>query len=152
MYFLSILLLLLVIPAACVLAQALLGGAPDLTWLVGKWFTFWACGVRLFVAGLRQTFQPAFTAKAIFRLDDAAAHLIVREIGFGNLSMGALALASLAVSTWVVPAAIVGSLYYGLAGVGHALNKDRNAKEQVALWSDLCIFLLLAVFVVLELA
>lgn len=152
MYFLAVLLLLLVIPAVCVAAEALTRGAPDLLWLIGKWFTFWACGVRLFIAGIRQTAQPAFTAEAIFKVSDRAAHPIVREIGFGNLAMGALALASLAVPGWVVPAAIVGGLYYGLAGLGHMLNKERNAKERIALVSDLAIFLLLAVFVAGRLA
>jgi Family of unknown function (DUF6790) len=147
MYVLSVLLLLFIVPAGCVLAEALIRGAPDLLWLIGKWFTFWACGVRLIVAGLRQTFDPAFTAREIFRIDDPAAHPMVREIGFGNLAMGTLALASLAVMAWMTPGAIVGGLYYGLAGLGHALNKERNTKAQVALISDLWIFLLLAVFV-----
>jgi hypothetical protein len=151
-YFLTVLLLLLVVPAGCVLVEALIRGTPDLWWLIGKWFTFWACGVRLFVAGLRQTFCPDFTAKEIFRVDDPAVHPIVREIGFGNLAMGTLALASLAVPGWAVPAAVVGGLYYGLAGLGHALNKKRNTNEQVALVSDLWIFLLLAAFVASRLA
>jgi hypothetical protein len=147
-YVLTVLLLLLVVPAGCVIADALIRGAPDLFWLIGKWFTFWGCGVRLSVAGLRQTFGPAFTAREIFKVDDPAAHPIVREVGFGNLAMGTLALASLAVPGWLVPAAIVGGLYYGLAGLGHALNKKRNANEHVALVSDLLIFLLLAAFAV----
>jgi hypothetical protein len=147
MYFLSIILLLLVVPAASVLIEALMRGAPDILWLVGKWFTFWACGVRLFIAGIRQSFQPAFTAQAIFKVADPAAHPIVREVGFGNLSMGLVALVSLALPGWLVPAAAVGGLYYGLAGLGHVLNTERNAKEQMALVSDLFIFLLLAAFV-----
>jgi hypothetical protein len=40
-----------------------------------------------------------------------------------------------------------GALYYGLAGAGHAVGNERNAKEQFVLVSDLWIFLLLAVFV-----
>jgi hypothetical protein len=72
---------------------------------------------------------------------------IVREVGFGNLAMGTLGLLSLAVPAWVVLAAIVGGLYYGLAGMGHLARKDRNVKEQVALVSDLAMFLLLAIFV-----
>jgi hypothetical protein len=60
--------------------------------------------------------------------------------------MGALGVASLAHPDWVVPAAIVGGLYYGLAGIGHLARKDRNLKEQVALVSDFGIFLVLAAF------
>ena len=35
--------------------------------------------------------------------------------------MGALGLLSLAQSTWVTPAAIVGGLYYGLAGISRII-------------------------------
>jgi len=147
MYFISVLLLLLVIPAVSVVSEAMhIGVGADIMWLIGKWFVFWGCGVRLLVAGIMQTFRPEFTAKSIFDIDAPAAHAIVREVGFGNLAMGTLGLASLAMPAWVVPAAVVGGLYYGLAGLGHAFRKG-NFKEQVALWSDLIIFLLLAAFV-----
>ena len=49
---------------------------------------------------------------------------------------------------WVVPAAIVGGLYFGLAGLGHLFRPNRNFKERTALVSDLAIFVLLAVFAV----
>ena len=47
-----------------------------------------------------------------------------------------------------MPAAIVGGLYYGLAGLGHLFRPNRNFKERTALVSDLAIFVLLAVFAV----
>jgi hypothetical protein len=149
MYLAAVVLLLLVIPAACVLVEALVLASPaSLMDLVGKWFTFWACGVRLFLAGVMQVAKPQFTAGSIFGIKDDAALGIVREVGFGNLAIGTLGLASLALPQWVVPAALAGGLYYGLAGIGHVMRAKRNAKEQVALVSDLLIFLLLAVFVV----
>jgi hypothetical protein len=152
MYFISVLLLLLVIPAASVAIEAMhIGAGADIMGLIGKWFVFWACGVRLFVAGIMQTLRPEFTAKSIFEIDAPAAHAIVREVGFGNLAMGTLGLASILEPAWVLPAAIVGGLYYGLAGLGHVFRRG-NLKEQFALWSDLAIFLLLAVFVASHLA
>ena len=94
MYFISLLLLLLVIPATSVAIEAMhVGAGADIMGLVGKWFVFWACGVRLFVAGIMQTMHPEFTAKSIFEIDAPAAHAIVREVGFGNLAMGTLGLA-----------------------------------------------------------
>jgi hypothetical protein len=123
------------------------GGGVDLMWLVGKWFTFWAVGVRLFLAGVTQTFRPQFTAQSIFEIKDQAALGIVREVGFGNLAIGALGLASLARPEWIVPAALVGCIFYGLAGIGHIFRKGRNLKEQIALLSDLAVFLLLAAFI-----
>jgi hypothetical protein len=119
-------------------------------WDIGKWFTFWGCGVRLFLAGVMQVARPGFTAESIFNLHDPAAHGLVREIGLGNLSLGTIGLVSLFASSWVVPAAVAGGLYYGLAGLGHLVRKDRNSHEQVAMISDLLIAALLAVFIARE--
>ena len=97
-YFVSVLLLLFVLPAGCVLAEAIARhDASELLLIVGKWFVFWAVGVRLFIAGVRQVAQPQFTAESIFEIKDRAALGIVRELGFANLSTGTLGLASLAV-------------------------------------------------------
>jgi hypothetical protein len=149
MYLASIFLLMLVLPAAGVVVEALwFGTAADIMLLVGKWFVFWAVGVRLFIAGVRQVAQPQFTAESIFEIKDRAAFGIVRELGFANLSTGTLGLASLAVPAWVVPAAIVGGLFYGLAAAGHAFRGKRNFNEQTALISDIFAFVVLAVFVV----
>jgi hypothetical protein len=89
MYLASIVLLLFVLPAGCVIGQMLwFAGAADVMLLVGKWFVFWAVGVRLFIAGVRQVAQPQFTAESIFEIKDRAAFAIVRELGFANLSTG----------------------------------------------------------------
>ena len=153
MYLASIILLMVVLPAASVGAEALHGlGGPDVVRLIGKWFTFWAVGVRLFSAGLTQSFGPQFTARSIFDIKDQSALALVREVGFSNLAIGALGLASLVRPGWLVPTAVVGGLYFGLAGLGHLFRPKRNFKEQVALISDLAIFILLAVFVAQQLA
>jgi hypothetical protein len=137
-----------VLPLLSVAAEApMLPDAGALMGLVGKWFTFWAVGVRLFLAGLSQVFRPQLTSEGILGIKDPGAYVIVREVGFGNLAMGTLGLLSLVVSGWVVPAAIAGGLFYGLAGVEHAIRKDKTGKEWIALVSDLLIFMLLAAFV-----
>jgi hypothetical protein len=148
MYLAAIVLLMLVLPLLSVAAEApMLPDAGALMGLVGKWFTFWAVGVRLFLAGLSQVFRPQLTSEGILGIKDPGAYVIVREVGFGNLAMGTLGLLSLVVSGWVVPAAIAGGLFYGLAGVEHAIRKDKTGKEWIALVSDLLIFMLLAAFV-----
>lgn len=144
-YFSTVVLLLGVLPIGCVLLEAF-HGTSDFLSLVGKWFVFWGVGVRLFLAGLRQTFQPEFTATTIFELSETGASAIVRELGFANIAMGTVGLASLANTYWLVPSAMVGGLYYGLAGVGHMMRQKRNFIEQTALISDLLIFALLGVF------
>ncbi len=151
MYFAAIILLMLVLPGVSVAAEALREpGSADLVWLIGKWFTFWAVGVRLFSAGLTQSLGPQYSARSIFDIKDQSALAIVREVGFGNLAIGSLGLASLVKPGWLVPAAVAGGLFFGLAGLGHLFRERRNFKEQVALISDLVIFLLLAIFVAAE--
>lgn len=149
MYLVSVLLLLLVLPAvSAVLEAALASHAASIPALVGKWYVFWACGVRLLLAGIRQVSQPRFTAAEIFDCDDLKAFPMVREIGFGNLAMGTLGVCTIFRHDWLIPAAIVGGLYYGLAGLGHALREKRNAKETVAMVSDGFAFLVLLATVV----
>jgi hypothetical protein len=148
MYFVVVILLLFVFPMASVIAEATLSSnGASIIFLVGKWFAFWAVGVRLFIAGLRQVIQPGFTAKEIFGIQDTASFAIVREVGFANLSMGLLGICSVVRQGWIVPAALVGGLYYGLAGAGHIFHKNKNAKEYTAMISDGFVFVLLAVFV-----
>lgn len=148
MYFVSVILLLLIFPLASVGIQMHRAHEASLLFLVGKWWVFWAVGIRLFLAGVRQVAQPRFTAEGIFGVHDPASFPIVREVGFANLSFGILGLCSFFRPDWVVPAAIVGGLYYGLAGIGHLPSKNKNAKEYIAMITDAFVFLVLAVFVV----
>ena len=120
--------------------------------LVGKWFVFWASGVRLLLAGLRQAASPAFTAKTIFEIDEPKAFAVVRELGFANIAMGLLGVSVLLRPDWLLPAAIATGLYYLFAGALHVLQPTRNRIETWAMVSDLGIFLVLAIVAVLRLA
>lgn len=119
--------------------------------LVGKWFVFWPVGVRLFLAGLRQYFQPRFTAEKIFDIKNDEALPIVQELGLANLSMGLLGIISLMLPAFVLPTAIVGGLFYGLAGINHMVRGGRNVNCTIAMISDLFIFLVLAAYVLIDL-
>jgi hypothetical protein len=130
MYFAVVILLLLIFPVASVAIETTLSNHPvNLIFLTGKWFVFWAAGIRLFIAGARQVIQPQFTAEEIFEIHDRASFAIVRELGFANLSMGFLGMCSIFRLGWIVPAALVGGLYYGLAGLGHVFHRNKNAKN-----------------------
>jgi hypothetical protein len=148
MYFVAVVLLLAILPAGSIALEAALSAHEvSIMVLVGKWYVFWACGIRLLLAGVRQVMQPRFTAAEIFDVDNLQVFPIVREIGFGNLAMGTLGLCGIFRADWLIPAAIVGGLYYGLAGLGHVLRGKRNLKETVAMVSDgfACIVLLAVV-------
>ena len=145
MYLATIILLMGVLPAVSILIEfVILHSSADLLFLIGKWFAFWSVGIRLILAGIRQIANPTFTADTIFGVKDKRALTIVQELGFGNLSIGVLGALSLIHWEWVVPAAIAGGLFYGLAGIKHVLKGDRNTTETIAMVSDLFIFLVLA--------
>ncbi len=149
MYPAALALLLLVFPVTCLAMDAIVfnAGASSFMDLVGKWFTFWAGGVRLFLAGLMQIARPQFTANTIFGIKGTSSYPVVREVGFGNLSLGTLGILSLAMSNWVVAAAVAGGLYYGLAAIGHMMRGRRNDHGQLALMTDLFVFAVLGTFV-----
>lgn len=152
MYFAMVVLLLLVFPIASVTIEAALPAhGSSLMLLTGRWFVFWGVGIRLFLAGARQVIQPRFTAEKIFRIEGIESRAIVRELGFANVSIGTLGVWSLVQKGWITPAALVGGLYYGLAGLGHVSQQGKNAKEYMAMISDGFIFLVLSAFLIHEL-
>lgn len=153
MYYAIIVLLMGVLPAGSVAAEHLILHNPQsLAPLIGKWFVFWSGGVRLGLAGLRQMFQPAFTARTIFETDDKAAQTVVQELGFGNTALAVIGLASLAFPAWTLPAAVACGLFYLLAGLKHATHRDRNAMQNWAMVSDLFVGLVLGLYAGLTLA
>jgi hypothetical protein len=149
MYVPMVIALMLVLPLISIVAQLMLAdhsalaAASNLA-IVAKWYVFWAVGVRLSLAGLRQIFQPRYTAETILGLKGSESLFFVRELGFANISMGSIALISLFAPSWVKPAALVGALYYGLAGIYHCFHRNRNKLENVALVSDLFAAVVLA--------
>ncbi|PSJ60314.1 DUF6790 family protein [Pseudaminobacter soli (ex Li et al. 2025)] len=152
MYALVVLLLMLVMPAGSILTEYFHSEeTASLLPLVGKWFVFWMVGIRLLLAGLRQFFQPSFTARRIFGIESGDVLPFVRELGVANFSTGVVGTLSLVAPSFVLPMAIVGALFYGIAGIRHATDTDRNVKQNVAMVSDLFACVVLAIFALLTL-
>jgi predicted DNA repair protein MutK len=142
MYVFIVIALMLALPLISIVAQLILAdhsalqGVSNLA-VVAKWYVFWAVGVRLGLAGLRQIIQPRYTAETILGLKGPDSLFFVRELGFANSAMGSIGAASLLAPNWVTPAAMLGAIYYGLAGINHCFHKGRNQLQNVALVSDL---------------
>ena len=142
MYVLVVIALMLALPLISIVAQIFftdhgaLHVASNLA-VVAKWYVFWAVGVRLSLAGLRQIIQPRYTAETILGLTGAESLFFVRELGFANAAIGSVGITSLFAPNWVTPAAMLGAIYYGLAGINHCFHKGRNQLQNVALVSDL---------------
>lgn len=138
MYFAIVVALMLVLPPTSIGIQVLSGGPGTLSAaLAAKWFVFWAVGVRLLLAGLRQIVQPRYTAEQILGVKDPDATLIVRELGIANTAIGSIGVASLFFRTWEFPIALAGTIFYALAGINHVIDKHRNRLQNFAMISDL---------------
>jgi hypothetical protein len=140
-----------ILPAGSILIEWSLDQS-SLLWLIGKWFVFWAVGVRLLLAGVRQYFQPAFTAKDILGIESPDVFVLVRELGGANLAAGVVGLASIILPTFVLPSAISSSIFYLVAGIEHLKEKQRGTNETIAMVSDLFVALVLIGYAVGALA
>jgi hypothetical protein len=147
-YAVIVLLLSIVLPFTGWTLEHFIKGMPlDLS-VFCKWFIFFAVGIRLFMAGIRQTLKPAFTAKEIFHIDQVEVEPIVRELGFANLCFGLIGIVSFFLPGWRIISAFASGIYYGLAGIQHLVKKPVSANEKLALWTDLFIFVILLIYFV----
>ena len=148
-YFIVVTVLTFIVPLAGAFAETLINTETTFSFsLLGKWFIFSAVGLRLFIAGIKQTNDPAFTAKEIFHIDSPESFPIVRELGFANLCFGLMGIVSLFIPQWRIVSAFGSGLYYGIAGLQHFIKKPVGANERFALVTDILIFLVLLVYFV----
>jgi len=124
MYIGMLIVLMLIFPMASIALEVFVHnhGVLDVA-IVGKWFVFWAVGMRLLIAGLRQIVQPRYTAETILA-------------GLGSLYLAG----------WVLPVAVIGAIFYGLAGINHVTHRSRNPLQNVAMTSDFFAAVVLLIF------
>ena len=146
LYLISVVLLMLILPIISIVTDHYANYQTPLLVLAGKWFVFWAIGVRLLTAGLRQVTKPSFTAKEIFHIESKDAQLIVIELGFANICFGISGILSLFIPEWRSAAAFIGGLYMGIAGVYHVIKKPASPNEVLAMISDLFILVVMAIY------
>lgn len=148
-YLVSVSLMTFIIPLAGFLTEHFVNGTVLTFGLLGKWFIFSAVGLRLFIAGIMQSLNPAFTAKQIFHIDSPQVFPIVRELGFANICFGMTGIIALFKPEWRIVSAFASSIYYGLAGAQHLVKKPVGVNEAFALWTDLLIFGVLLAYLLL---
>jgi hypothetical protein len=148
LYLYSIMLFMLILPViSLIIDNQVFNRDQAFIFLIGKWFVFWAIGVRLLIAGFKQVSDPAFTLEKIFNIKSIEGQIIVRELGFANICMGVLGTISLFGKQFRLSAAIAGGLFLGIAGVYHIIKKPVSKNETIAMVSDLLIFLIMAAYV-----
>jgi hypothetical protein len=143
---------MLILPMGSILIDHATGAsAVPLPALAGKWFVFWSAGLRLLIAGVMQMFQPRVTTERIFAIKGEEALPIVRELGIANVALGIVGTLSLVRPSFILPMALAGAIFYGLAGFRHATEGCKTQNEKIAMASDLFVSLALAAYVVFSL-
>ena len=148
MYLAVVALTMFVLPIASIVIEHALNPATSLVFLAGRWFVFWGVGVRLGLAGLRQFFQPGFTAKEIFHIGGDEALPLVRELGAANVATAAMGLLSLAFPGFTLPVAISACIFFCVAGIRHAAERGRSRNENIAMVSDIFLSVVLAIYLI----
>lgn len=147
MYLVIVVLLMFALPAAyTLLDRSLIHDLPSLALVAGKWFVFWGVGVRFVTAGLRQILQPTFTTREIFRTESSEGLPFVRELGAANFSLGTAGILSGWRPSFVLPVALSGALFYGIAGLRHTGDAHRSFNQNVTLVSDLILSVVLIAY------
>lgn len=136
--------LLITLPLLSILSAHIFEKEIISTQLIAKWFIFWAVGIRLFTAGIKQASDPAFTAKQIFKITEKESYVVVRELGYANISLGVMGILSVINDEWRIMAAVCGGLFFGFAALQHSLRKPDSRNELVALLYDAVVFIALA--------
>ena len=150
-YLIMNVLLLLVLPALCIFSEVLIEKEGPGWMLMGKWFIFWAVGIRLFTAGIKQSSNPEFTATKIFHLKTAESFVVIRELGFANIALGVMGILSVINSNWRILAAIIGGLFFGLAGFQHIFKKPDSRNELIAMLYDIAVLLVILFYLIFTL-
>ena len=151
LYLSTVIFLMFVFPSLSVIIE-FYADKSQLLDLTGKWFIFWAIGMRLFTAGLRQAINPSFTAEDIFHIKDRASFVVVRELGFANICLGIMGLLSIFVPQSRIVAAVSGGFFFGIAGATHIIKKPVGPNEWVAMVSDVFIAVVMLMYGILYLA
>ncbi len=142
MYYVIVIGSMVVLPGLSIAVEVLAYASAFDAALIAKWFVFWGVGWRLFLAGTKQILQPRYTANLLGLMSDESS-ILIRELGFANAAMGTAGILSLFAPGWRIAIALVGGLFYLLAGINHALQPRGNARQMLAMASDLLMALVL---------
>jgi hypothetical protein len=145
-YLLMNVFLLFIFPVLSIISECIIE-KESLDWaLVGKWFIFWAIGIRLFTAGIKQSSNPEFTATRIFHMKTSESFVVIRELGFANIALGVMGILSVINGNWRILAAVIGGLFFGLAGIQHLFKKPDSRNELIAMMYDLTVLVVILLY------
>ena len=137
MYIAIVVLLTIVLPLALAIVDRFVMHAPSgFLVLLAFWMAFWAGGVRLLMAGLRQTLRPELTTQQIFGIKGQEVLPVMREVGFANLAMGTLGVLSVLDRSLLVPAAAAKDVTQAAQDLGVAVADAGEARDAARAGAD----------------
>ncbi len=146
-YFILVILQTVALPIASGIIE-LAAGTGDPVLVFTKWWIFWGVGTRLLVAGIAQMSGKGPTAEILGSTQTTVQERqLISELGIANLSMGLTGVLAL-VPGWALPAGLAGGAFLLIAGIIHVPKKGKNAKEQLATWTDVLVGLAVVVLAV----
>jgi hypothetical protein len=144
---LIVVMLMVVLPILSILSELLIfPTSTEFMPLVGKWFVFWAMGIRLFLTGLHQAIAPQFIVKQRFAIKTKEPPIIVKESEFATLAIGCLGIIALFSQAWIMPAAMTGGLFYALEGIRYLEQNERDPQNNMKMLADLFTFIVLLAY------
>ena len=105
-----------------------------------KWFLFWGLGIRLFFKGVKLASTPQSTGLSLSSFKSRDSYLLLLELGFANMALGAMGILSVINDQWRLIAAIAGAIYFGLSDMLRLVKKPGDRHELVALGYNLLAF------------
>lgn len=139
---------LCILPLASVVAEMKLE-ETTLHWILfGKWFLFWASGIRLFIAGIWRVSDPEYIAIKVFRININENYAMIRELGIANIALGCMGILSLINEHWRLLAAITSAIFFGLMALQDFSRKSDTFNEYIVLVYDSTVFIVLVFFCV----
>ena len=140
--------LLTVLPITAALIESRIDQVPLNATNYWKWFIFWGVGIRLFFKGIKLASTPQITGLSLSSFKNRDSYLLLLELGFANMALGAMGILSLINDQWRLIAAIAGAIYFGLTDMLRLLKKTNSRHERVALVYNILVFLGLVAFMV----
>ncbi|HTE28416.1 hypothetical protein [Flavitalea sp.] len=134
--------LLTALPVLSVACEHHFGQAALTGTLIGKWFAFWAIGIRLLVAGFMQLTRKSNSRNHLSAREDSG--MVKKATGVANLVLSALGFLCVASSEGSLLAAITVGVYLGLAGLQHDFKKPATASGWISLIYDFIVFSVIA--------
>jgi hypothetical protein len=129
-YIVDVYILTVLLPFAAITIEAIENRGRISTDVIEKWFVLFAVGIRFLRIGIRQAIRVKLR----------------KEHGLASLSFGMVAVVSFFIPSWRIVCVFGSGLYYGSAAFSCFLKKSTSSNETFTKISNLCIFLILLIF------